>query len=214
MAADRPGARGANDAGVVYRQGIEVPVGGIKLSLGRLDRSGVEDRGAAGADPGDVTGEVTRTCSLPFSVSVDFGPGRQPDGAGGRRERAGIGDLLGDQVDAAEPGTDVPEVDDRGRRLARKMKVAAREKLSIRNVQRRGAKRGRADFAPWPTTIPFGLMRKTCPLALSWPSSVEGSEPMTRLRIAEAAEGWRKVVIWPVPIEKLSQSMIARLIPG
>jgi hypothetical protein len=56
-------------------------------------------------------------------------------------------------------------------------------------------------------------MRKTSPFALSWPSSVEGSEPMTLLRIAEAAEGWRKVVIWPVPIEKLSQSMIARFDP-
>ena len=36
---------------------------------------------------------------------------------------------------------------------------------------------------------------------------------MTRLRIAETAEGWTKVVVWPEPIEKVFQSMIARFEP-
>src|SRR5277367_3915793 len=41
----------------------------------------------------------------------------------------------------------------------------------------------------------------------------EGSEPMTRFRMAEADDGWTKVVAWPAPTEKLFQSMIARFDP-
>ena len=57
--------------------------------------------------------------------------------------------------------------------------------------------------------MPFGLTRKTWPLALSWPAMVEGVWPVTRFSIAEAAEGCWMSTRASRPIEKPCHETIA-----
>ena len=65
--------------------------------------------------------------------------------------------------------------------------------------------------APWPKTIPFGLIRNTRPFDCSRPSRLDGSWPTTRLRTALLAFCWTKRVSSSGAIEKPCQLMI---VPG
>ena len=57
--------------------------------------------------------------------------------------------------------------------------------------------------------MPLGLIRKTTPVALSWPAMVEGVLPVTRFRIAELTFGWLMLTVLGWPIEKEFQLTIA-----
>src|SRR5438105_3910663 len=63
-----------------------------------------------------------------------------------------------------------------------------------------------------PTMIPFGLIRKTLPLACSVPYIEDGLPPVTRLSTADRAEGWMNCVSSPELIEKPCQLMMALLV--
>ena len=63
--------------------------------------------------------------------------------------------------------------------------------------------------APWPKTMPFGLIKKTLPFDCSCPRIEEGSAPTTRLSTALDADCCWKLVISLAPIEKLCQLMTA-----
>ena len=65
--------------------------------------------------------------------------------------------------------------------------------------------------AALPMMMPLGLIRKTWPLAFSWPNSCEMSGPTTRFRTALAADGCTNCVVWPTPIENFCQLMMAPL---
>ena len=49
-------------------------------------------------------------------------------------------------------------------------------------------------------------------MALSEPAMLEPVEPVTRFSTAAPAPGWTKLTALPRPIEKLFQSMTARLL--
>nr|VFJ50758.1 MAG: hypothetical protein BECKDK2373C_GA0170839_10303 [Candidatus Kentron sp. DK] len=64
-------------------------------------------------------------------------------------------------------------------------------------------------WAPAPNSTPLGLTTNTWPLALSDPRMTDPSEPRTRFRATELAEGWWKVTLLLAPIEKVCQLMAA-----
>ena len=59
--------------------------------------------------------------------------------------------------------------------------------------------------APLPNKTPFGLTRKTLPLADRRPRMLDGSEPSTRFSATESLPGWMKRTASFVPILKLCQ---------
>src|SRR5258706_9054557 len=58
-------------------------------------------------------------------------------------------------------------------------------------------------------STPFGLVRKTWPLAVRRPKISEGLLPITRLSAIAEELGWLKLTQAPEPIEKLSHCRIA-----
>ena len=65
-------------------------------------------------------------------------------------------------------------------------------------------------WAPPPNTMPFGLINSTCPLASSRPRMIDAWGPVTRLSVADPADGCTNRTCAPAPIPKLRQSIIAR----
>jgi hypothetical protein len=64
--------------------------------------------------------------------------------------------------------------------------------------------------APLPISTPFGLIRKTRPLALSVPKICDGfGSPMTRLSTVEVEFGWMNRVVSPEPMLNDCQLMTA-----
>jgi len=66
--------------------------------------------------------------------------------------------------------------------------------------------------APWPTTIPFGLISRTWPFEVSAPCSSEGSLPVTRLSVAALTEGCTKLIVSPGFSETPVQLMMVRCV--
>src|SRR5947209_6914643 len=58
--------------------------------------------------------------------------------------------------------------------------------------------------------MPLGLTSSTVPGALIWPAMVDGVAPVTRFSVADAALGWLKLTVPPLPTENESQLRIAR----
>ena len=63
-------------------------------------------------------------------------------------------------------------------------------------------------FAPWPKTMPFGLIRKTLPFDSRLPRILLGSCPVMRFSTALLPFCWMKRVISPAWMEKLCQLMM------
>ena len=63
-------------------------------------------------------------------------------------------------------------------------------------------------FAPWPKTMPFGLIRNTLPFDSRLPRILLGSCPVMRLSTALLPFCWMKRVISPAWMEKLCQLMM------
>ena len=63
---------------------------------------------------------------------------------------------------------------------------------------------------PGANSTPDGLIRNTCPLALSRPWISDASLPTTRFSATEPAPGWTKFTAAPEPMLKLCQFRIAR----
>ncbi len=64
-------------------------------------------------------------------------------------------------------------------------------------------------LAPAPNRMPFGLIRKTRPLAIRLPRICDGSWPTTRLSTVAVAPGWMKRVVSPGWMENCRQWMMA-----
>ena len=56
-----------------------------------------------------------------------------------------------------------------------------------------------------PNRMPFGLTRKTLPLAFRLPRMLEGSDPVTRFSATELLFGWAKRTVSPWAMLKLCQ---------
>jgi hypothetical protein len=57
--------------------------------------------------------------------------------------------------------------------------------------------------------IPFGFTSITVPGALIVPAMEDGVELVTRFNVADAAPGWLKLTVPPVPTENVFQLMMA-----
>src|SRR4051812_3180190 len=64
-----------------------------------------------------------------------------------------------------------------------------------------------------PMTMPFGLVRKTCPFDCSEPLIEDELGPVTRLRVTDAELGWLMRVVSPAAMLNAFQLMIVPPVP-
>ena len=159
-------AGGADHAAVVDGGGIDVAVR-LEFGGGRLDSAFVVDFALTGAHEHALTFDRN-------GEDFDIAAGGQANGAFRCVQRALVADLVGDQENvAAVDGGDGAEVDDAGGRGARKMQVAAGEKVAVGKVEGRGDEAGGVDAASGTDQDAIGIEQDQ--LAVGAQSAVDGT---------------------------------------